>query len=70
MLKKIFLTIPALLLIMTITTYAAESFVKPRLLIAEIANYGVNELKAEVAINLYHSLWNHVNFSPTWAVSR
>ena len=56
MLKKIFLTIPALLLIMTITTYAAESFVKPRLLIAEIANYGVNELKAEVAINLYHSL--------------
>ena len=55
MMKKIFLMMMILLTIAN-SADAAEHFVKPRLLIAEIANYGVNELKPEVAANLYYAL--------------
>jgi len=56
MMKKIFLMMMTILLTVANSADAAEHFVKPRLLIAEIANYGVNELKHEVAANLYYAL--------------
>ena len=57
MLKKIFAAILLTILILCANTAdAAQNFYKPRLLIAEVANYGVNEIHPEVANNLYEAL--------------
>ena len=55
--KKIFSVILTLVLIFFANSAnAAKHFAKPRLLIAEVANYGVNELKPEVTKNFYYAL--------------
>lgn len=56
MLKKIFAAILLTILILCANTADAQNLYKPRLLIAEVANYGVNELNPEVTGNLYEAL--------------
>lgn len=53
--KKFFLTTLAIFFLYTMTASAAtvQSNVKPRLLMAEVENYGLTELKPEVTDNFY-----------------